>query len=209
MSAPTCFPSAQFSMNGYGTAALYRQHICGNLRCHFEPRAHGASAAESQSAGRTGTHHQQSSGERSRPSLPGCVGIRADLKRLKREIDSGKSSAAASRQRVWQRQQSRLQQPGRLRHRVRKGASGGASIFADLSRGRRNAEWQQEMAVGSVAVVIVAAIAGAFFFSHRSRTLTAKDSILLSDFVNTTGDPVFDVERCGRRWPCNWSSRPI
>ncbi|MGC1961233.1 MAG: tetratricopeptide repeat protein, partial [Candidatus Sulfotelmatobacter sp.] len=41
--------------------------------------------------------------------------------------------------------------------------------------------------------VIAAAVAsGIFFFSHRSRALTARDSILLSDFVNTTGDPVFD-----------------
>ncbi|MGB8968763.1 MAG: tetratricopeptide repeat protein, partial [Candidatus Sulfotelmatobacter sp.] len=45
----------------------------------------------------------------------------------------------------------------------------------------------------AAAVVIAAAVAsGIFFFSHRSRALTARDSILLSDFVNTTGDPVFD-----------------
>jgi eukaryotic-like serine/threonine-protein kinase len=39
----------------------------------------------------------------------------------------------------------------------------------------------------------VAAVAGGIFlYSNRARALTAKDSILLSDFVNTTGDPVFD-----------------
>ena len=33
----------------------------------------------------------------------------------------------------------------------------------------------------------------AFFFLHRRTTaLTGKDSILLADFVNTTGDAVFD-----------------
>ncbi|MFY9908474.1 MAG: tetratricopeptide repeat protein, partial [Candidatus Sulfotelmatobacter sp.] len=49
------------------------------------------------------------------------------------------------------------------------------------------------MAVGCAACVIVAAFTtGIFFYIHRARALTAKDSILLSDFVNTTGDPVFD-----------------
>ena len=45
-----------------------------------------------------------------------------------------------------------------------------------------------------VAGLIVAlAIAGAFFWRSRgTQKLTEKDSILLADFVNTTGDPVFD-----------------
>ncbi len=44
-----------------------------------------------------------------------------------------------------------------------------------------------------VAVLLVATAAGLFFFySRRSTTLTEKDSILLTDFVNTTGDGVFD-----------------
>ena len=40
---------------------------------------------------------------------------------------------------------------------------------------------------------MVAAIAiGGFFYKRSARTLTEKDSILLTDFVNTTGDAVFD-----------------
>src|SRR5207249_10170332 len=31
-----------------------------------------------------------------------------------------------------------------------------------------------------------------YFYYHRARSLTEKDSILLADFVNTTGEPVFD-----------------
>jgi len=34
--------------------------------------------------------------------------------------------------------------------------------------------------------------AAVFFFLHRAPALTEKDSILIADFVNTTGDPVFD-----------------
>ena len=41
------------------------------------------------------------------------------------------------------------------------------------------------------AVVIVGGIA-AYWFTHRAPALTQKDSILVTDFVNTTGDAVFD-----------------
>src|SRR5207245_2201736 len=41
------------------------------------------------------------------------------------------------------------------------------------------------------AVILAAAVAG-FFYRRNSRSLTEKDSILLTDFVNTTGDAVFD-----------------
>jgi tetratricopeptide (TPR) repeat protein len=42
------------------------------------------------------------------------------------------------------------------------------------------------------AVVVAAVVAGIFLYSRRSQALTEKDSILLTDFVNTTGDAVFD-----------------
>jgi len=43
------------------------------------------------------------------------------------------------------------------------------------------------------AVVAVLIVAGAyFFFAHRGPKLTEKDSIVLAEFTNTTGDPVFD-----------------
>ena len=44
-----------------------------------------------------------------------------------------------------------------------------------------------------VAALIAAAIAGTFFHFHRDTPkLTAKDTIVLADFANSTGDPVFD-----------------
>src|ERR1700691_2188583 len=42
------------------------------------------------------------------------------------------------------------------------------------------------------AVLILAAIAGGYFYSHRTVKLSAQGSIVLADFTNTTGDPVFD-----------------
>jgi len=43
-----------------------------------------------------------------------------------------------------------------------------------------------------MATVLVAALAVGLIFTRRSSALTEKDSILLTEFVNTTGDPVFD-----------------
>ncbi|HSC45206.1 MAG TPA: protein kinase [Candidatus Acidoferrum sp.] len=42
------------------------------------------------------------------------------------------------------------------------------------------------------AAVLIAAIAGGLIFTKRTSALTEKDSILLTEFVNTTGDAVFD-----------------
>lgn len=44
-----------------------------------------------------------------------------------------------------------------------------------------------------VAVVLMIAVAGGMFWSSRkARKLTDRDTIVLGDFVNSTGDPVFD-----------------
>src|SRR6185437_15524124 len=45
----------------------------------------------------------------------------------------------------------------------------------------------------AVAIIVIGLIAtGAYFYAHRKPMLTEKDPIVLADFVNTTGDPVFD-----------------
>jgi DNA-binding winged helix-turn-helix (wHTH) protein/Tfp pilus assembly protein PilF len=44
----------------------------------------------------------------------------------------------------------------------------------------------------SIVIPIIAISAGAYFFAHRNRALTEKDTIVISDFTNSTGDLVFD-----------------
>ena len=44
----------------------------------------------------------------------------------------------------------------------------------------------------SAAAAVVATGVGAYFYLHRPPTLTDKDTIVLADFANDTGDPVFD-----------------
>ena len=43
-----------------------------------------------------------------------------------------------------------------------------------------------------IGVVIVGLIAAWFLYFNKARPLTDKDTVLLADFVNTTGEPVFD-----------------
>ena len=46
---------------------------------------------------------------------------------------------------------------------------------------------------GAAALILIAAAGAAYFFLHRrAPKLTEKDTIVLADFTNTTGDPVFD-----------------
>jgi len=55
------------------------------------------------------------------------------------------------------------------------------------ARTRRN--WKFAIAAGLVAI----ALASVWSFSRHSRALTEKDTIVLADFDNKTGDPVFDL----------------
>jgi serine/threonine protein kinase/tetratricopeptide (TPR) repeat protein len=54
---------------------------------------------------------------------------------------------------------------------------------------RRNRRW---LAFAASGALVVLAIAGYWSSRSRPRTLTEKDTIVLADFVNKTGDPVFD-----------------
>ena len=90
----------------------------------------------------------------------GAAEVRADLKRLKRDTESGTASAATS----------------------------SAGLRAVSSPPRRL--WNYVvMALVAIAVIGLAMT----FFARRGRAvMTSKDAILLTDFVNTTADPVFD-----------------
>jgi eukaryotic-like serine/threonine-protein kinase len=45
---------------------------------------------------------------------------------------------------------------------------------------------------GAAVVLIGLAVSGWLYLARRAHALTEKDTIILADFTNTTGDPVFD-----------------
>ncbi len=93
----------------------------------------------------------------------GAAEMRADLQRLKRDYESGRSSAVAS----------------------------SSAVAPDKTSAARIAKlWKVAVPVLLVALLVTG---GLYHRSHQqSKRLTDKDTILLSDFDNKTGDAVFD-----------------
>jgi eukaryotic-like serine/threonine-protein kinase len=48
------------------------------------------------------------------------------------------------------------------------------------------------MVAGAAMLIVALAVGGRIFFPRKVHALTDKDTIVLADFTNTTGDPVFD-----------------
>jgi serine/threonine protein kinase/tetratricopeptide (TPR) repeat protein len=124
----------------------------------------------------------------------GAAEMRADLQRLKRDSEMGRAIAASSGTAAVAKQSgSHVAQPPSP-------ASGSSPALAPSP----SSSWMvAEVPVAGrklwkglvpAAVVLVAvAIAGAFYFhSRQTPKLTEKDTIVLADFANSTGDAVFD-----------------
>jgi eukaryotic-like serine/threonine-protein kinase len=79
-----------------------------------------------------------------------------------------------------------LQSTGTVSSAAQTRASSAEYIFEGVRR--------HKIAVTAVAVAVVLLIGSVWYFGFHNRTaaLTDKDTILVADFVNTTGDPVFD-----------------
>jgi DNA-binding winged helix-turn-helix (wHTH) protein/Tfp pilus assembly protein PilF len=68
-----------------------------------------------------------------------------------------------------------------------------ASVSSDDRKKRTNSAVGWKIAVVVAVVVVAATVAGGLsWHSRRARRLTEKDTIVLADFANTTGDAVFD-----------------
>ena len=107
--------------------------------------------------------------------------MRSDLKRLKRDTDSGRSaSVAAAAMTPAQEVSSQIAVAARA-------PSGPAeSVTPSRAKSRRN--W----VIAAAAVVALVALVGALLHFRRTPALTERDSIVVADFVNTTGESVFD-----------------
>jgi eukaryotic-like serine/threonine-protein kinase len=132
--------------------------------------------------------------------------MRADLKRLQRELQSGRTpalevdepgpaapSASGSGRRIASAVSAPAASAGssRTTRAISSGATppatgSSAAVAVPVPRPK----WVLYAGVGALACIVGAA---AFFFYHqRAQAIGEKDSILVTDFVNTTGDPVFD-----------------
>jgi len=69
--------------------------------------------------------------------------------------------------------------------------SGHAAVAATATSGRVR-PYKRSVMASAAAIVIGLTVGGWLYFAHRAHALTEKDTIVLADFTNTTGDSVFD-----------------
>jgi eukaryotic-like serine/threonine-protein kinase len=125
----------------------------------------------------------------------GAAEMRADLLRLKRETETGRVGPAGSGtvpvtgesdSRV--SAQSALPSSSSVPAVAPSTSSAGVIAAAPVATGKKL--WK--ILVPSAAVLVALIAIGWYFRLRRGAALTEKDTIILTDFTNTTGDPVFD-----------------
>lgn len=120
--------------------------------------------------------------------------VAIEIKELRRQLDGGSiyatsSSAAGSEASRfswtgWGRSEPRT--TSRISNAPSTAASGVGHVVAEIKRHRLVAM------IAGLAVFMLAATAVYFGFFRKTAPLTDKDTILIADFVNDTGDAVFD-----------------
>src|SRR3989442_5861581 len=114
--------------------------------------------------------------------------MRADLKRLKRETESGRTAAPAAEEEDEAEAAGTAASRRASSGKQKAASSSGQAAEAEAASRRR---WK--VIVPAIVVVAAALIGGGLYLRSRPATpLTEKDTIALADFDNKTGDPVFD-----------------
>ncbi len=126
--------------------------------------------------------------------------IRADLQRLKRDTETGRAVAASSGS-VAAAQESGSKPAAQATSgsassgsaaAVVAGSSGATVPASGTVPAPQKRSWKIP-AIATAAVLLAILIGGGLFLhSRRANALTEKDTVVLADFINTTGDPVFD-----------------
>ena len=125
--------------------------------------------------------------------------MRSELLRLKRDTDRGRLAAASSgtapaaRETAWEAAQPPPGPASASLPALSQGSpSSAATKTADVPLAGRKL-WK--VAVPAVVFIVALVLAGAFYWRSRTAAvrLTDKDTIVIADFANTTGDSIFDV----------------
>jgi serine/threonine protein kinase/tetratricopeptide (TPR) repeat protein len=123
--------------------------------------------------------------------------MRAELQRLKRDTETGRIASVSSEEssglgaQGLQPSSSATSDAGLKGRASTAGSEGRVEM---RSTGRTRASAPTWAVVAAVGVIVAAIVAGGLYYyrSHRAKPLTDKDTIVLADFANSTGDTVFD-----------------
>ena len=113
--------------------------------------------------------------------------MHAELQRLKRDTDSGRSAAMSV---ATEEAEPETGPPAAARPSSGEKKPAASASQAAVTQNPHKLPWKMLL---PAAALIVALVAGGLYWRSRASTkLTEKDTILLTDFRNTTGDAVFD-----------------
>jgi serine/threonine protein kinase/Flp pilus assembly protein TadD len=125
-----------------------------------------------------------------------AVDIKSELRRLKRDLESGRSSAVSSSSEpaysapVSVESASAAQRTSGSARTVPAASSGNVATLPESAQSRP--AWRR-FVLPIVALLVLAALVGGFYWRKRQTVqLTDKDQLILADFTNQTGDAVFD-----------------
>jgi len=113
--------------------------------------------------------------------------LRAELQRLKRDTDSGRSAVMTAA--------PEEAEPERAAPAATKPSSGKQRMAASASQAavtEQPGRLPWKMMVPAAAVIVALVAGGLYWRTHQRPKLTERDTILVADFMNTTGDTVFD-----------------
>jgi serine/threonine protein kinase/tetratricopeptide (TPR) repeat protein len=132
--------------------------------------------------------------------------LRSDLKRLKRDTDTGRmaapaDSSAASFSKYSASTAEQMFPPARSAsgpatvgapHVEATRAPSGAAPAAESGTRAQTPERKRRAIAAVAALALIVLAIGGYFLFHRGPKLTEKDTIVISDFTNNTGDAAFD-----------------
>ena len=122
--------------------------------------------------------------------------MRAELQRLKRNTETGRVAAASSGTMPTAQEsgsQPAAPQPtsasGSTPSSAKLPSSSGVKL-AEVPVAEKRNRWK--IVISAVIVIVAALIVGLYYRSRQNKALTEKDTVVVADFTNTTGETVFD-----------------
>jgi serine/threonine protein kinase len=113
--------------------------------------------------------------------------MRAELQRLKRDTDSGRSVALTAAEEIGPETSTKpTAKPSSGKQKAAASVSQSAVVSGTPPR------YRSKIIIPAAALIVAFVAGGLYWRSHHSAKLTDKDTIVLADFANATGDAVFD-----------------
>jgi len=124
--------------------------------------------------------------------------IKSELKRLQRDLESGRSAAVSSgSQAAYSENYAQVPLPATATRtsgsaRVMATASGSSGSVTTMLPEAGPRSWWKWMVPVALVLALAIIAAGFYWRKHSTVQLTDKDQLILADFTNQTGDQVFD-----------------